>query len=110
MSRLAGTTALLAAAAATLLAGCTQVRDYLGGEDNTERTESETFTLDAGMSARYSNLLSEVFGLEPDSLGALLITSSSPDLLVMSRTYTRNGDGSGGTYGQAMPAVSLDRC
>ncbi len=38
-------------------------------------------------SVRYANVLAEVFGLEPDAVGALAITSSSPHLLAMSRTY-----------------------
>ena len=58
------------------------------------------------MSVRYSNLLSEVFGLEPNALGALTVLSSSPDLLAMSRTYNIPGDGSAGTFGQAIPAVA----
>jgi len=66
------------------------------------------FSLDAGMSVRYANVLSEVFELEPDALGALAIVSSSPDLLAMSRTYNLPGDGSSGTYGQSIPAVTSD--
>jgi len=76
------------------------------GEDNSDPVTSEGFTLGAGMSARYANVLSEVFGLEPDSLGALLIWSSSPDLLAMSRTYNLQGEKAGGTFGQSMPAFS----
>jgi hypothetical protein len=77
------------------------------GEDNSEPVTSETFTLEAGKSVRYANVLTEVFGLEPDSLGALLITASSPDLLAMSRTYNLGVEDAGGTYGQAMPAFTL---
>jgi len=47
------------------------------GEDNSAAETSETFSLGAGKSVRYTNVLSEVFDLEPDSLGALLIKSSS---------------------------------
>ncbi len=75
------------------------------GEDNSEPTGPTTFSLGAGMSARYANVLAEVFELEPDALGALAIASSSPHLLAMSRTYNHPGDGESGTYGQAMPAV-----
>jgi hypothetical protein len=60
------------------------------------------------MCVRYENVLAEVFGLEPDSLGALIIKSSSPDLLAMSRTYNIPSAKSGGTFGQAMPAIALD--
>jgi len=78
------------------------------GEDNSEPAASETFTLGAGMSVRYTNVLAEVFGLEPDSLGALVIAASSPDLLAMSRTYNLGTEKAGGTYGQAMPAITTD--
>jgi hypothetical protein len=76
------------------------------GETNSEPVTSEGFTLDAGKSARYANVLSEVFGLEPDSFGALLIKSSSPNLLAMSRTYNLPGEKAGGTFGQSMPGYS----
>jgi predicted GH43/DUF377 family glycosyl hydrolase len=75
------------------------------GEDNTDYTASETFTLGAGMSVRYENILSEVFGFEPNALGALAIMSTSPDLLCMTRTYNLELEKSGGTFGQAVPAV-----
>jgi hypothetical protein len=76
------------------------------GEDCSEPLTSETFTLGAGMSVRYENVLSEVFGLEPDSLGALGVLSTSPDLLLMSRTYNMPSAKTTGTYGQAMPAIT----
>ncbi|PWB69546.1 MAG: hypothetical protein C3F15_14900 [Holophagae bacterium] len=78
------------------------------GQDNSEPIVSDTFSLGAGMSVRYANVLAEVFGLEPDALGALGISSSSPHLLAMSRTYNRPGDGAPGTYGQSMPAIAPD--
>jgi hypothetical protein len=78
------------------------------GENNSEPTTSKDFTLGAGKSVRYANVLAEVFDLEPDSLGALLVLSSSPDLLAMSRTYNLGDDGSEGTYGQAIPALATD--
>jgi predicted GH43/DUF377 family glycosyl hydrolase len=77
------------------------------GETNSEPVTSGVFTLGAGMSARYANVLSEVFDLEPDSLGALLIKSSNPDLLAMSRTYNLQSEKAGGTFGQSMPAFTL---
>ena len=77
-------------------------------ENNSEPTTSDVFTLDAGISVRYANVLTEVFGLEPDSFGALLIRSTSPDLLAMSRTYNLGDADSEGTYGQAMPAMSTE--
>ena len=76
------------------------------GEDNSDPLTSETFGLGAGMSVRYDNVLTSVFGLEPDALGALAIVASSPDLLAMSRTYNQERQAAGrGTYGQAIPAV-----
>lgn len=78
------------------------------GVDNSEAETSETFTLGAGKSARYTNVLTEVFDLDPDSLGALAIMATSPDLLAMSRTYNIPSDDSGGTFGQSMPAIPPD--
>jgi len=78
------------------------------GESNTEPAESELFNLGAGQSVRYANVLAEVFDLEPDSFGALVIRSSSLDLLAMARIANIAQDGSGGTFGQAIPAVPLD--
>jgi hypothetical protein len=75
------------------------------GEDNTEPVTSDVFTLDAGNCVRYSNVLAEIFDLEPDSFGTLVIQSSSPDLLAMSRTYNLGTEKTGGTYGQAMAAI-----
>ena len=77
-------------------------------EDNSEATTSGIFSLDAGNCVRYTNVLAEVFDLEPDSFGALLIKASSPDLLAMSRTYNLGTEKAGGTYGQAMAALSAD--
>jgi predicted GH43/DUF377 family glycosyl hydrolase len=78
------------------------------GEDNSDWISSETFTLGAGQSVRYMNVLSEVFGLEPDAYGAVMVESSVDRLLVMARVYNRPGDGSSGTFGQSMPAISVD--
>ncbi len=78
------------------------------GENNTEATGSEIFSLDAGMSVRYSNVLNEVFGLEPNSLGALMVFLTSPDLLFMSRTYNNPSGGAAGTFGQAIPPITQD--
>ncbi len=80
------------------------------GEDNREPLESELFTLGAGKSVRYSNLLGEVFDLEPGAFGAILIEASSPDLLAMARIATTPRDGTAGTFGQSMSGVSVDAC
>jgi hypothetical protein len=78
------------------------------GEDNSEPMESELFTLAAGMSVRYSNVPADLFDLEPDSFGALLIRSSSPDLLGMARIANTPQEKVAGTFGQSIPAVGLD--
>ncbi len=75
------------------------------GEDNANQVPSGSFTLGPGMSVRYTNVLHEVFGLEPDAFGGLAIESTSGDLLAMGRIYNRPDDGASGTFGQAMPAV-----
>jgi predicted GH43/DUF377 family glycosyl hydrolase len=77
------------------------------GEDNSDPLTSDEFTLAAGMSVRYENVLAEVFGLEPDSLGALAIETDCPDLLLMSRTYNIADAKVAGTYGQMMPAIEI---
>ena len=77
------------------------------GESNTEPTESGLFTLGAGQGVRYANVLAEVFELEPDSFGALIIRASSPDLLAMARIANTPQDETGGTFGQAMPAIAI---
>jgi hypothetical protein len=77
------------------------------GEDNSDPTTSQTFTLGADMCVRYVNVLSEVFGLETNALGALTLVSSSPHLLAMSRTYNMPGAKTAGTFGQSIPALEM---
>ena len=76
------------------------------GQSNTEPTKSDTFTLGAGKSVRYSNVLAEVFDLEPDSFGALALLSTSPDLKAMARIVNLPHDTGAGCFGQAIPALS----
>ncbi|HSL16961.1 MAG TPA: hypothetical protein VLB51_03555 [Methylomirabilota bacterium] len=78
------------------------------GQSNTDPTTSEEFTLGAGMSVRYANVLSEVFGLEPDAFGALTMLSTSPDLMAMARIANVPQDTGEGSFGQAIPALQLD--
>jgi predicted GH43/DUF377 family glycosyl hydrolase len=78
------------------------------GEDCSDPMTSDVFSLGAGMSVRYMNVLAEVFQLQPDSLGALAVASTSPDLLAMSRTYNIPSTEVAGTFGQAMPGVPTD--
>jgi hypothetical protein len=54
---------------------------------------------------RYANVLNEVFGLEPDQVGALAIEASGTELLAMSRTYNLPPIITAGTFGQGLPAV-----
>jgi len=77
------------------------------GENNKDPMESELFTLEAGKSARYANTLAEVFDLEPDVFGALMIEASSQDLLGMARIANIVQDESGGSFGQSMPAIAM---
>ena len=79
------------------------------GQDNSAADESEQFSLGDGMGVRLENVLTEVFGLEPDSLGALSIETSSPDLLAMSRTYNIPAAELAGTFGQALPGVHMNQ-
>ena len=78
------------------------------GENNSDPTTSADFTLAAGASVRYENVLAEVFAAEPDVAGALAITSDSADLGVMSRTYNVPTAKISGTFGQAIPGVPGD--
>jgi hypothetical protein len=76
------------------------------GEDNSEPVQSEPIALGPGQSLRFENVLAELFGLGPDSLGALKMVASRESVIGMSRTYNLEQSGSGGTFGQAMPAIS----
>jgi hypothetical protein len=76
------------------------------GEDNSEWIYSDFFTLGAGMSVRYSNVLEEVFGLGLGAVGGLGMESSSPELLAATRIANHAADGGAGTFGQAMPTVT----
>ena len=78
------------------------------GADNTTPTMSDPFTLAAGASVRYENVLNAVFGAEPDVVGALVLTADTPDLLAMSRTYNIPGAKIAGTFGQELPGVPAD--
>lgn len=75
------------------------------GEDNSTPTMSDMFTLGAGMSVRYLNVLSSVFGAADGALGAVAVFADSADALIMTRTYAiANGE----TFGQAIPGVFMD--
>ncbi|PWB70023.1 MAG: hypothetical protein C3F15_14280 [Holophagae bacterium] len=78
------------------------------GEDNSTLTLSDPFTLAAGASVRYENVLNAVFGAEPDAVGALAVSANSPDVLAMSRTYNIPGAKIAGTFGQELPGIPAD--
>jgi hypothetical protein len=79
------------------------------GADNSDPVTSDTFSLAAGSGVRYANVLDEVFGLEPDAVGALAIEASGIDLLAMSRTYNLPSAKVAGTFGQELPGIPADR-
>jgi predicted GH43/DUF377 family glycosyl hydrolase len=80
------------------------------GESNGDPLRSETFTLGAGKSVRYQNVLAEIFDLEPDAFGAIRIDSTSNDLMAMARIANTPQEPDAGSFGQAMPAISLGDC
>ena len=79
------------------------------GADNSDPVSSDTFWLAPGAGVRYANVLDEVFGLEPDQVGALAIEASGIDLLAMSRTYNLPSAKVAGTFGQELPGIPADR-
>ncbi len=79
------------------------------GENNSEPMESDPIALAPGQSLRFENVLTELFGLEPDSLGALKLVASTESVIGMSRTYNVPGAETAGTFGQGLPAIPVDR-
>jgi len=79
------------------------------GEDNSEAVHSDLFSLAPGAGVRYANVLGEVFGLEPDQVGALAVEASETELLAMSRTYNLPSAKVAGTFGQELPGIPADR-
>jgi hypothetical protein len=75
------------------------------GEDNSEPVESDPIALAAGQSLRYENVLTELFGLGPDSLGALKMVASIDSVIGMSRTCNIPAGETAGTFGQGLPAI-----
>ncbi len=79
------------------------------GVDNSDPVVSDFFWLASGVGVRYANVLEEVFGLEPDQIGAVDIEASEPDLLAMSRTYNLPSAKVASTFGQGLPGIPADR-
>jgi hypothetical protein len=77
------------------------------GENNADPMVSELFTLGAGRSVRYANVLAEVFDLEPDVFGALIIEATSQDLLAMARIANTPQEKVAGTFGQSIPSIEI---
>ncbi|PWB68537.1 MAG: hypothetical protein C3F15_16150 [Holophagae bacterium] len=75
------------------------------GEDNSQPAMSDIYTLYAGASLRFENVLTEVFGLGPDSLGALRMVAGTESVIGMSRTYNSPEGETAGTFGQGLPAI-----
>lgn len=75
---------------------------FLGNNRDGNVGPEQTFTLAAGRSNTYADVLSSVFGLAQD-FGAIRISSVSSSLAVVSQTST---PGFGGTFGQSVPAFA----
>ncbi len=75
------------------------------GQDNPAPLESEPIALAPGNSVRFENVLTELFGLGPDSYGALKLEASTEEVIAMSRTSNLPAGGGAGTYGQGIPAI-----
>ena len=68
------------------------------GHDNSEPMDA-SFTVDPGQSLRLEDVIAEVFGFNGSA--ALRVIPTSGTILVTSRTYNNDSDG---TYGQFIPA------
>jgi len=75
------------------------------GEDNSEPVGSTPITLGPGQGLRYRNVLTQVFGLGPNSLGALKLVATTESVIGMSRTYNIPPGKAAGTFGQGLPAI-----
>ncbi len=75
------------------------LRNNSDGRSGTERT----FLLSGGMSVTFPDVLGTVFGLASD-YGAIQIRSTTQLMSILGQTSTPAG--SGGSYGQSVPAVS----
>jgi hypothetical protein len=76
--------------------------------DNADPMQLDAFTLEAGASVVYADVLGAAFGLETGAVGALAVVSDSSDLRLMSRTFNQLPAKVGGTFGQAIPGLATD--
>ncbi len=74
---------------------------FLGNNQDGSGGAERSFTLAAGQSTTYADILGSVFG-ETTNFGAISISSSSPSFVVLGQTST---PGFGGTFGQSVPAA-----
>ncbi len=72
--------------------------------DNSAPAASAVFTLAPAASARYENVVGQVFGRS--ALGALAVAADSADAIVMSRTYNLSATG---TFGQSIVGLHSSR-
>ncbi len=75
---------------------------FLGHDVDGRAGDEKSFSLAAGASATYADVLGSLFGRTAD-YGALEVRSASPTLAVAVQTFTPGG---GGTYGQSVPGAS----
>ncbi len=74
---------------------------FLGNNRDGSGGAERSFTLPAGQSTTYADILGSIFG-ETSNFGAISIASSSPSFVVLGQTST---PGFGGTFGQSVSAA-----
>jgi hypothetical protein len=84
-------------------AAATVTLKFLGHEKDGRSGPEVVRAVPAGSSATYTDVLGSLFGVSND-YGAILATSNSPDLKVLSQTSTPPPD-LVGTFGQSVPAA-----
>jgi hypothetical protein len=75
---------------------------FLGHDADGRTGPAQSFTLAAGKSTTYQDVVSSVFGLS-NTYGAILVTGSTPDLAVYGQVLAQTA---AGHVGQGLPAVS----
>jgi len=84
-----------------LSAATVQLR-FLGHDADGTAGPLRTYALPGGKALSLPDVLGTEFGANP-GYGAIAVTSTAPDLLVTSHTWTASP--SGGTYGQSVPGI-----
>jgi hypothetical protein len=75
---------------------------FLGHDADGRTGPAQSFTLSAGKSTTYQDVVSSVFGLS-NTYGAILVTGSTPDFAVYGQVLAQTA---AGHVGQGLPAVS----